>query len=224
MQQACEPAGRANKIVIPGPSGKLEGIIDCPPSGKMKAAAIICHPHPLYGGTMQNKVVHTLAKTFTAESIASIRFNFRGVGASDGTYDEGNGELEDARAVASWIMDRYPGLPLVVAGFSFGAFIALKLAAELVPAALVTVAPPVRMFDFEGAGTVECPWLLLAGEEDEIVDVNSVINWVSTLQSQPNLQIIANGSHFFHGKLIELRHLTTDFLQANDSPGSTGNE
>jgi hypothetical protein len=80
------------------------------------------------------------------------------------------------------------------------------------------------MFDFDSVGAVECPWLLLMGEEDEIVDVNSVVNWVSTLQSPPDLQVIANGSHFFHGKLIELRHLTTDFLQANDKSSSTGLE
>mgnify|MGYP001563115070 FL=1 len=200
-------------VSIPGPSGMLEGKVDCAASGEPRGNAVICHPHPLYGGTMQNKVVHTLAKSLAANDQTAVRFNFRGVGVSDGNYDEGIGEVDDTLAVVDWLCEQQADLPVVLAGFSFGSYVALRAAAKFQPAALITIAPPVRMFDFASLQSIDCPWLLIQGDEDEVVDINSVVNWVRTLKKPPQLEIINGCSHFFHGKLIELRSVCDDFLQ-----------
>ena len=162
---------------------------------------------------MQNKVVHTLAKTLAANNRTAVRFNFRGVGTSEGSYDDGIGETDDALAVVDWVNKQQTDLPVVLAGFSFGSFIALRAAAKIQPAALITVAPPVRMFDFDNLQSISCPWLLIQGDEDEVVDINAVVNWASALEKPPQLEIIEYCSHFFHGKLIELRSVCDEFLQ-----------
>jgi alpha/beta superfamily hydrolase len=200
-------------VSIPGPSGVLEGKVDCAASREPQGSAVVCHPHPLYGGTMQNKVVHTLAKSLAANNQAAVRFNFRGVGVSEGSYDEGTGETDDALAVVDWVNEQQANLPVIMAGFSFGSFVALRAAAKIQPAALITVAPPVRMFDFDDMPSITCPWLLIQGDEDEVVDINAVINWVATLENPPEVSIIEGSSHFFHGKLIELRSVCGEFLQ-----------
>ena len=201
-------------LSIRGPSGMLEGRVDCAASSRPQGSAVICHPHPLYGGSMHNKVVHTLAKSLAAHNYTAMRFNFRGVGTSEGRYDDGIGEVDDALAVVEWLHMQQGSQPLILAGFSFGAFIALAVAAKIKPAALITVAPPVRMFDFDKLQSVHCPWLLVQGDEDEIVDVQSVENWIDTLVKPPQLKIIQGSSHFFHGKLIELRSVCDQFLSA----------
>ena len=144
--------------------------------------------------------------------VRSVRFNFRGVGGSAGSYDEGIGETDDAMAVVDWVMKQQADMPVILAGFSFGSFVALQTAAKTQTKALITVAPPVRMFDFENLQGIDCPWLLIQGDEDEVVDINSVINWVRTLQHPPQMEIINGSSHFFHGKLIELRSICKDFI------------
>jgi alpha/beta superfamily hydrolase len=212
MFNPCREGLSSFPVTIPGPSGELEGIVDCA-ADDAQGNAVICHPHPLYGGTMQNKVVHTLAKSLAANNQTAVRFNFRGVGASAGDYDEGKGETDDTLAVVDWISSQQVGLPLILAGFSFGSFVALQAAAQAEPVALITVAPPVRMFDFEGLSSVSCPWLLIQGDEDEVVDANSVVDWVGGLDNPPQLEIIDGSSHFFHGKLLELRSICDDFLK-----------
>ena len=213
MFNRCSEGLSSFPVSIPGPSGVLEGKVDCASSGQPKGSAVICHPHPLYGGTMQNKVVHTLAKSLAANDQTAVRFNFRGVGISDGSYDEGIGEADDTLAVVDWVKEQQPGLPVVLAGFSFGSFVALRAAAKIQPVALITVAPPVRMFDFDHLQSNTCPWLLIQGDEDEVVEIDSVVNWVRTLEKPPQLEIIEGSSHFFHGKLIELRSVCDEFLQ-----------
>ncbi|NOY17588.1 MAG: alpha/beta hydrolase [Gammaproteobacteria bacterium] len=212
MFDRCKEGLSSFPVTIPGPSGTLEGIVDCA-AGSPLGGAVICHPHPLYGGTMQNKVVHTLAKSLTASNRTAVRFNFRGVGVSTGVYDEGAGETDDALAVLDWLASSQPGLPMILAGFSFGSYIALQVAAEADSAALITVAPPVGMFDFENLSSIICPWLLIQGDEDEVVDSNSVINWVHSLENPPQLEIVRGASHFFHGKLLDLRSVCGNFLQ-----------
>jgi alpha/beta superfamily hydrolase len=162
---------------------------------------------------MQNKVVHTLAKSLASSNRTALRFNFRGVGVSQGSYDEGIGETDDAVAAVDWIKEQQGDLPIVLAGFSFGSYVALRTAATIKPAALITVAPPVRMFDFAGLPAINCPWLLIQGDADEVVDINAVVNWVRTLENAPQLEIIEGSSHFFHGKLLELRAVCDEFLQ-----------
>jgi alpha/beta superfamily hydrolase len=211
----CREGLSSFPVSIPGPSGMLEGKIDCAASNEPHGSAVICHPHPLYGGTMQNKVVHTLARSFSANNQTAVRFNFRGVGVSEGSYDEGKGESDDALAVTDWIVEQQEDLPVILAGFSFGSYVALKAAEKIQPAALITVAPPVRMFDLENLqSSISCPWLLIQGDEDEVVDINSVINWVATMKNPPEVNIIEGSSHFFHGKLIELRSICDAFLQS----------
>ena len=163
---------------------------------------------------MQNKVVHTLAKSLAANNRTAVRFNFRGVGASAGEYDEGAGETDDTLAVLDWLESHQSGLPMILAGFSFGSFVALQAAAQVEPAALITVAPPVRMFDFENLSSIACPWLLIQGDEDDVVDADSVVKWVRSIENTPQLEIIHGGSHFFHGKLLELRSICNDFLKS----------
>ncbi len=211
MPNRCDEGLSSYAVTIPGPSGALEGIVDCA-DGAPRGRAVICHPHPLYGGTMQNKVVHTLAKTLAAYGCTTACFNFRGVGASDGQYDEGQGEVDDALSVANWLTMNNEDAPLILAGFSFGAYIALQAAVKLKPAALITVAPPVRMFDFGSLHGVSSPWLLVQGDKDEVVDVNSVISWAKSLERTPQLEVVSGGSHFFHGKLLDLRAICEEFL------------
>ena len=200
MFNRCSEGLSSYPASIPGPSGELEAKVDCSVSEDPQGSAVVCHPHPLYGGTMQNKVVHTLAKTLAANHLTAVRFNFRGVGTSEGNYDEGAGETDDALAVVDWVGAQQADSPILLAGFSFGSFVALRAAAKIQPAALITVAPPVRMFDFDQLQSISCPWLLIQGDEDEVVDMNAVVNWASTLESPPQLEIIEKCSHFFHGK------------------------
>ncbi len=148
---------------------------------------MICHPHPLHGGTMDNKVVVTLARAFHETGIATLRFNFRGVGSSAGIYDHGNGETADAEAVASYGALRWPGRHLLLAGFSFGAFVALRLALERGASRLITVAPPVDRMDFSALAAPRCPWLVVQGDSDEVVDPKRVFAWVKNCNPQPKL-------------------------------------
>lgn len=212
MLERCKQGLSSFPVTIPGPSGDLEGIVDCA-AGELQGGAVICHPHPLYGGTLQNKVVHTLAKSLAANNRTAVRFNFRGVGVSVGEYDEGIGETDDALSVISWLNSQLSSKSVIIGGFSFGAFIALQAAAQIKPAALITIAPPVRMFDFENIPSITCPWLLIQGDEDEVVDAGSVIDWADGLEPPPQIVKMVGASHFFHGKLLDLRSVCDDFLQ-----------
>ena len=177
------------------------------------AVAVICHPHPLHGGTLNNKVVHQLAKTFADLGAVSIRFNFRGVGDSEGEYDEGEGEYNDLMAVVKWALDRWPGLPLWLAGFSFGGFIALSAAQLVQPARLVTVAPAVNYFPERNLHLEDVDWLLIQGDADDIVPAEHVLTWIDELTCQPRLALIKGAGHFFHGRLNELKKTIIDVFE-----------
>jgi alpha/beta superfamily hydrolase len=207
---------RTDPIAIEGPSGILEGIVDAPAS-ETSIVAVLCHPHPQFGGTMTNKVVHLLARACNDLGATAVRFNYRGVGASVGTYDEGRGETDDALAVIDWAQQRWPGSALWLGGFSFGGAIAIKAAARRPPQRLVTVAPAVRMVPVDQLP--ECPWLLVQGESDELVDAKQIQQWVTTLQSPPQLALLPGVDHFFHGRLTELREVVVKWgREGNDSP------
>jgi alpha/beta superfamily hydrolase len=138
-------------VLIDGPAGRLEARVEDPaPGSGPRVVGVVCHPHPLFGGTLQNKVVHTLARTLQELAAPTVRFNFRGVGASEGVHDDGRGEVDDALAVIAWARARWECEPLWLAGFSFGAAVALHACATARPAALVTVAPPVKRPDRTG--------------------------------------------------------------------------
>jgi alpha/beta superfamily hydrolase len=202
------------KLVIDGPAGAIEAMIERPPGARGDIVAVCCHPHPLYGGTMQNKVVHTLARACQDQSVTSVRFNFRGVGGSEGGHDDGVGESEDAAAVADHALRATGAARLWSLGFSFGGFVAYRLATARGAAALVTVAPPVQRFDFTRLAVPHCPWLVAQGDADDLVDHQRVLAWTRRLDPAPEVRILAGAEHFFHGRLTELRSILGAWLAA----------
>jgi len=146
-------------ITLNGPTGKLEALYS-PATKNAKHTAIICHPHPLYGGTMHNKVVYTLHKTLKNLNINTIRFNFRGVGNSEGYYDHGQGEINDAATAYQWTKEQNPNTEIILAGFSFGAYISTILSQNVNTKLLITIAPPIERFNFKDTNP-KCPWLII---------------------------------------------------------------
>lgn len=189
------------RLSIRGAAGDLEVVVN-DPGEKRRAVAFIAHPHPLYGGSLDNKVVQTLAKCFFGQGAVAVRMNFRGVGASEGVYDEGRGETEDWLTVAAAVRDRYGELPIALAGFSFGAFVINRVAESLAYQRLVLVGAAVNRFPLTHvrAGT-----LVVHGEEDDVVPLKDVFDWARP-QSLPVVVIPGTG-HFFHGKLVELARI-----------------
>lgn len=201
------------RLDIPGPCGRLESIFEFPGDGEILGTAVVCHPHPQHGGTMHNKVAHTLARAFVRSGFAVLRFNFRGTEGSEGEYDNGVGELDDAFAAMDWIRDQQPDVPLWLAGFSFGAAIAVRAAVAQPVAGLVSVAPAIYRFAGRLEGQPECPWLIIQGDEDELVEVDETVEWVNSLAPGPELLIMTGAEHFFHGRLHELREAVMDFVR-----------
>ena len=200
-------------VVFNGPAGSLEGLCDTPDQMPIKGVAIISHPHPLFGGTMQNKVVQTLAKAFVQNGWRAIRYNFRGVGASAGTYDEGRGELADLQSVIA--QNQAPALAL--AGFSFGAFVTSHAVGQLPDFAalekLVLVGTAVSRFDVAPVPlALHEKTLVLHGEVDDTVPLTNVMDWARP-QSLP-VTIVPGVEHFFHGQLPLLRALVSRHLRA----------
>lgn len=207
-------APSAEKLVIDGPDGAIETLIERPPDPRAGIIAICCHPHPLYGGTMQNKVVHTLARAALDQRVTSLRFNFRGVGGSAGVYDNGVGETDDTVAVADWARRERGAMRLWSLGFSFGSFVAFQLAALRNAELLVTVAPPVQRFEFAKLEVPRCPWLVAQGDRDDLVNHEAVLDWTRTVHPPPQVRILPGAEHFFHGRLTVLRTLVGDWLAA----------
>lgn len=213
MQQAFRPPV-PEAVVIDGPAGALEARAENPlPDASVPVVGVVCHPHPLYGGTMQNKVVHTLARAMQELGAATVRFNFRGVGASGGAFDNGRGEADDLAAVVAEGRRRFPGAALWLGGFSFGAFVALRAAQQLSPSKLVAVAPPVARFELGTVVHPECDWLLAQGDADDVVPPDAVLAWAAEQPRKPRLHVLQGAGHFFHGKLHELKPLLIDFLR-----------
>jgi len=209
-------APSSEKLFIDGPVGRLEAIIESPADGAPAGNAVVCHPHPQHGGTMHNKVAHTLARAFVRLDFSVLRFNFRGTEASEGHYDDGIGELDDALAAIAWMQRRNPANTLWLAGFSFGAAIAVRAAvwADIRDqvSGLISVAPAVSRFATGLASQPQCPWLIVQGDEDELVDIEDTIEWVNTLDPGPELLVIPGAEHFFHGRLIDLREAVMQFV------------
>jgi alpha/beta superfamily hydrolase len=205
----------AEQFFLQGPAGRLEAVLEHPKAPEPVGNAVVCHPHPLYGGTLDNKVVHTLARAFVKLNFRALRFNFRGAGESDGEYDEGRGELQDALAVIEWTRRQVSEVPLWIAGFSFGAAIAIRAAVQTEPQGLVSVAPAASRFAAQTQSQPGCPWLIIHGEYDELVDVDETIDWVNDLEPGPELVVFPKTTHFFHGKLVPLRKAAENFVKAN---------
>jgi alpha/beta superfamily hydrolase len=193
-------------LMLDGPAGALEVAVDRSEATPLPAVAIICHPLPIEGGTMHNKVVTMLARSLRELGLDTVRFNFRGTGNSEGSFDDGVGEADDLRAVAAWVRAQRPEAALWLAGFSFGAYVSLRMAAELQPTMLISIAPPVRRsWDFDSLVLPSCPWLVIQGEADEVVDPQAVFAWIDTMRDPPDLVRMPDTGHFFHRKLMDLR-------------------
>ncbi|HTW38077.1 MAG TPA: alpha/beta hydrolase [Steroidobacteraceae bacterium] len=226
------PAPRPESLRIAGPQGALEALVEEPSrgvaaSGGGSAFGVVCHPHPLHGGTLANKVVTTLARALHELGVPTLRFNFRGVGASEGRFAGGTGEAQDALAAVEWGKARWPGAEPFLLGFSFGAIVALGTARAAGARLLVTVAPPVARA--AGAPPIErspgieqmaresavprAPWLIVQGDADEIVDAARVLAWAATHDPQPTVRVLAGAGHFFHGRLVELRETIVAFVR-----------
>jgi alpha/beta superfamily hydrolase len=195
----------AEPVVIAGTAGPLEAVVEVP-EGASRSFMVICHPHPLHGGTMNNKVVTTLARSAHELGVPTLRFNFRGVGASAGGFDEGRGETDDALAVIAWGRQRWPDATLWLAGFSFGGCVALRASTSGSAGPvdrLVTVAPALA----RNFGTVR--------DADEVVDAAVAVEWVAQLQPTPQLVMLPGVGHFFHGQLAALQQQVMPFLQGS---------
>jgi alpha/beta superfamily hydrolase len=213
---------------IPGPAGRLEAILDEPPpaggvnadgllergrSTGLRAAVVLAHPHPQYGGTMHTKVVFQAAKALTRIGCAVLRFNFRGVGTSAGAWDDGVGEMDDFRAAAAFMRARYPGSPLWAAGMSFGAWIAMTAgAAESNISTLVGIAPPVSRFDFESVRTSSKPKFFIQGERDELCPLKDMQDFYARAAESKELIVIDAADHLFDGKVLEVGDAIEDLL------------
>jgi len=203
-------------ITIVGPAGQLEALLEEPKEVSQQKVAVLCHPHPQYQGTMLNKVVHTLARSMNDLGVPAIRFNFRGVGASEGEYADGIGETEDTLSVINWAMERYSGAELCLVGFSFGAMVACRAALVAQPYQLVTVAPAVsQMQGLSHSSQPDCPWLIVQGETDEVVACNDVVDWFNSLAPGPEIIVLPDVGHFFHGCLTMLRETVVSHLDEN---------
>jgi len=210
-----------HRLFLKGDMGDIEAILHLPekvlnsvsskpeavPKAAPKAVMICCHPHPLFAGTMTNKIVHTICKTFSRMGVPSLRFNFRGVGKSDGTHDEGRGEVEDLLSLCQQMKDCWPESELWLSGFSFGSWIAVHAAAKAGAKQLLSIAPPISHFDFNSFVKPNCDWLVVMGEDDEVVEPELVYSWIDAQQPKPQLVRFPETGHFFHGKIVKLSEL-----------------
>ncbi len=203
---------RPQRLRIAGPAGALEALVEEPDGYGRSEFGVVCHPHPLHGGTLDNKVVYTLARALHDLGIPTVRFNFRGVGASEGAFADGIGETEDALAAVAWGRTRWPAAEPWLLGFSFGAAVAIRAAAQAGARRLVTVAPAVGRVATDRA-TPACPWLLIQGDADDVIDAGAVIAWASGLTPAPQVRVLRGAGHFFHGRLPELREAVVEFAE-----------
>ncbi len=208
--------GEGSEFFLTGPAGRLECLADCPKTDKIRqATAVLCHPHPRHGGTMRNKVVTIMERALRELGLCTVRFNYRGVGESEGEFDDGIGESEDLYSVVEWVRRVRPDTDLWLGGFSFGAYITLQVAQELPVRQLITIAPPVERYGFDHLMPPNCPWLVVQGEEDDVVSPQAVQDWVNALDQKPDLVMMEGTGHFFHRRLMDLRGLIKNHVQPN---------
>ena len=203
------------RYTIPGPAGALEVALNIPP-GPLAGLALVLHPNPVEGGTLDNKVAHTLAKTFFALGYAAVRCNFRGAGASEGAFDGGEGETADALAALAHGRERAGDLPVALAGFSFGGFVAARVAGRVAPERVVLVGPAVRRFP---VAPVPEETIVVHGEDDDVVPLADVLAWARP-QSLP-VTVFPGCGHFFHGRLPQLARVITGMWRRHPvTPGA----
>ncbi len=204
QQETTLPSTTKTPFFINGPAGQLQAELLRPEASDGSSVALVLHPHPLFQGTMDNKVVTTVCRAFTDLNIATLRFNFRGVGSSEGQHDNGQGEQEDAATAASWLAAEFPDSKLLLAGFSFGAATAIRVADRTNASKLISCGVPAAYFVDEQP-TVSCPWLAIHGEADDVAPWPAAKEWLSARPEQPKIISKAEVGHFFHGELGWLR-------------------
>jgi uncharacterized protein len=198
----------AERSLIDGPAGALEIVVNVPP-GPPAGIALVAHPHPLQGGTLDNKVAQTLARAFFDMNYAAVRFNFRGVGGSEGSFDEGVGETDDALAALAHARARFGDLPLALAGFSFGTHVQTRVAERVAFERMVLVGPAVGRFPER---VVPPDTVVIHGEVDDVVPLAGVLAWANP-QHLP-IMVLAGAGHFFHGRLPQLARMVTALYRA----------
>jgi alpha/beta superfamily hydrolase len=204
----------AGNLLIPTAHGRLEALLKEQRAGERRGAALVLHPHPLGGGTMHNKVVFRAAAALNDAGLDTLRFNFRGVGQSTGTHDEGRGEIEDARDALSFLAGRYEAEPLTLAGFSFGAWVGMRVGiADARVRSLVSIGTPVDKYDFSFMADCRKPVLFVHGERDEFGSTESLRALVARLpaEARARLEIIEHADHFFAGHLDALKRVITEW-------------
>lgn len=201
-------------VNIPTPQGHLEGILKPEEEGTQPVyTSIVCHPHPLGGGNMHNKVVFKVAQTLQGLNIPALRFNFRGVGHSTGSYDEGRGEMDDVRYALEFLSRRYPGVPTIIGGFSFGSYVALKVGANDDRAqALIGLGVPARMFQEDTLQNCHKPKFFVHGTEDELTPYDLTIRWFEQVPAPKSMITIEGADHFFQGRLDEVQAVIASFI------------
>ncbi|MFI4938011.1 MAG: alpha/beta hydrolase [Candidatus Berkiellales bacterium] len=212
MQNPSNFPNNEGHFLIDGPAGHLE-LLTLSAENDPRGVGVICHPHPLHLGTMNNKVVYTLSRAFHNQGLHTVRFNFRGVGKSEGEFGHSEGETADLLAVLAWVDAVLPNSKIWLAGFSFGAYIAAMGAAQHACEQLYSIAPSVINQPFDQIPMLSCPWVIIQGDQDEVIPPPAVNDWFATrklLQPGMSLLKIPGASHFFHGKLVELRGLVEE--------------
>ena len=190
---------------LDGPSGKLEALLEAPEEGEARAAALVCHPHPLFGGTMHNKVVYRTARALRNSGCVVLRFNFRGVGNSHGQHAHGVGEIDDARAALDWLRDRYPGLPYLLAGFSFGSRVALSLGCVLEDAMrVIALGFPAKRERADFLASCTTPKIFIQSTHDEYGPPAEMEAFYAQVSEPKQLIWVEAGDHFFAGGLDRL--------------------
>ncbi len=217
---APEGVARLTPIILQGSAGRLEALLQERDSHDHAITAVVCHPHPLYGGTLHNKVAHRVASALFGMGVAVLRFNFRGVGASEGAFDQGRGELEDAQAALAFLRERYPGARRWIAGFSFGSWVASRLAAgEADAEQLILIAPPVHTQTFEEMRTCVVPKLVIQGRADDICRPENLGRVFPGWADPKRLIEVPQASHFFDKQLPELAEAILEGMRdANSKP------
>lgn len=202
-------------VNIPSAQGHLEGILKPEEEGSVpEYVGVVCHPHSLYGGTMHNKVVFKVAQTLQSLNIPALRFNFRGVGHSTGTYDEGRGEMDDVRYALEFLSRRYPSVPAVISGFSFGSYVGLRVAtADDRAQAMIGLGVPARWFAGDTLQGCHKPKLFIHGTQDEQAPYEQTQSWFEQVPAPKSLVAVQGADHFFQGRLEEVQAIIVNFAQ-----------
>jgi len=200
---------------LTGPTGQLEAVLWTPMGRAPVMASLVCHPHPLFGGTLHNKVVYNTAKSLDALGLAVLRFNFRGTGRSEGKHDRGDGERDDVRAALNFLASEFPGLPTLVAGFSFGCWVGFRVGCEDDRLKLlIGLGTPVNSTDFSFLRRCAKPKLFVHGGKDQFGDAAKLRALVDSLPGENQLVVVDDADHFFAGKLDRLNAAITDWTAA----------